>query len=399
MAKIFVINAGSSSIKFKLFDMPKEVVIISGIVEKIGLNGSSVKIVFNNKKRNFKSSIKNHHDAIEVLLMIIIKMGAIQDLCEIKGIGHRVAHGGSYYNNSIIVDDSVVKEVEQLSELAPLHNPINLMGYKIIKERLPNINQVFTFDTAFHHTLNQENYLYALPYNFFTEFRVRKYGAHGINHKYVSEQIKIMFKKDKLKMIICHLGNGSSISAVKNSQCIDTSMGFTPLSGVMMGTRTGDIDPSIMPYLCNKMNKSPREILDIYNNESGFLGISGISSDFRVIEKMYNQNDEYAIRTINLYSRMIAKYIGSYFVELGGCDVIAFTAGIGENSSLLRKKIIIEIQEALEVLIDDNLNNKNSNKNRIISSSKSNINLVVIPANEEIMIARDTAKLLNIKED
>ena len=339
MAKIFVLNAGSSSIKFKLFDMPKEVVIISGIVEKIGLNGSSVKIVFNNNKKNFKLSIKNHHDAIEVLLMIIIKMGALQDLCEIKGIGHRVAHGGSYYNNSIIVDDSVVKEVEQLSELAPLHNPINLMGYKIIKERLPNINQVFTFDKAFHHTLNQENYLYALPYNFFTEFRVRKYGAHGINHKYVSEQIKIMFKKDKLKMIICHLGNGSSISAVKNSQCIDTSMGFTPLSGVMMGTRTGDIDPSIMPYLCNKMNKSPREILDIYNNESGFLGISGISSDFRVIEKLYNQNDEYAIRTINLYSRMIAKYIGSYFVELGGCDVIAFTAGIGENSSLLRKKL------------------------------------------------------------
>lgn len=399
MAKIFVINAGSSSLKFKLFDMPKEVVIISGIVEKIGLNGSNVKVVNNNKKRKFKSSIKNHYDAIEVLLKIIIKMGVIQDLCEIKGIGHRVAHGGSYYNNSIIVDDSVVKEVEQLSELAPLHNPVNLMGYKIIKERLPNINQVFTFDTAFHHTLNQENYLYALPYNFYSEFKVRKYGAHGINHKYVSEQIKIMFRKDKLKMIICHLGNGSSISAVKNSQCIDTSMGFTPLSGVMMGTRTGDIDPSIMPYLCNKINKSPKEILDIYNNESGFLGISGISSDFRDIEKLYNQNDEYAIRTINLYSRMIAKYIGSYFVELGGCDVIAFTAGIGENSSLLRKKIIMEIQEALEVLIDDNLNNEKSNENRIISSSKSKINLVVIPANEEIMIARDTARLLNLKED
>lgn len=396
MTKVMAVNAGSSSLKFQLFEMPEESVITSGIVERIGLDEGIFTIKHNGEKKTVKTPIKDHTVAVNMLLKALVEENIVADLNEIQAVGHRVVHGGEYFNDSAIVDEDAIAKVEELCELAPLHNPANLIGYRAFKSALANAGHVFTFDTAFHQTIEEDKYLYALPYEYYTDLKVRKYGAHGTSHKYVSEQAALMLDKEDTKVIVCHLGNGASISAVRNGKCIDTSMGFTPLAGVMMGTRTGDVDPSVMPYLCNKLGKTADEMLEIYNKKSGMLGVSGISSDSRDIEDAYFEGNAKAIQTSKLYSAIVAKYIGSYFVELGGCDAIAFTAGLGENAAYLRTLIIENISEALGAKLDENKNGVRSGENRVISTEDSKIKVMIIPTNEEVMIARDTVRLLGL---
>ncbi|MCD7839000.1 MAG: acetate kinase, partial [Erysipelotrichaceae bacterium] len=334
MAKVLAVNAGSSSLKFQLFDMPSEEVITSGLVEKIGLDEGIFTIKYDGQKKVVNQEIKDHQIAVELLLNALVNEGIVESLEDIDAIGHRMVHGGEAYSDSVVVSEEVVETVTQFNELAPLHNPANLVGLRAFQKALPNVKNVFVFDTAFHQTMKEENYLYALPYEYYTDYKVRKYGFHGQSHQYVSlEAIRMLGNPDTSKVIVCHLGNGASISAVKNGKCIDTSMGFTPLEGIMMGTRSGEVDPSIMPYLMKKLDCSADDVLDIYNKKSGMLGVSGISSDARDIEAAYNQGDKRAILTSKMYARRVTKYISQYYGELGGCDALVFTAGLGENSA------------------------------------------------------------------
>ena len=397
MVKVMAINAGSSSLKFQLINMPSEEVITSGIVERIGLEEGNFEMKYNGEKFTKQCPINDHSVAVQLLLDALVKHHVVENLNEIEACGHRIVHGGEYFSDSIKVDEDVVAKVEELAELAPLHNPAHIIGYNAFKNALPGVEHVFVFDTAFHQTLDQERYLYPLPMEYYKDLKVRKYGAHGTSHKYVSQVANEMLgKPEKSKIIVCHLGNGASISAVQDGVCIDTSMGFTPLAGVMMGTRCGDVDPSIMPYLCNKLNKTPDEMLEIYNKKSGMLGVSGISSDSRDIEDAFHQGDERAILTSSLYARIASKFIGSYFVEMGGLDAIAFTAGVGENAAYLRRLIVENIADALGVVLDDEANETRSKENRFISSESSKVKVMVIPTNEEVMIARDTIRVLGL---
>lgn len=397
MTKVMAVNAGSSSLKFQLFNMPSEEVITSGIVERIGLDEGIFTIKYNGEKKTTKCPIPDHQIAVDMLLKALVEEGVVKELKEINAVGHRIVHGGEYFNDSAVVNEDVVSKVEELCELAPLHNPAHLVGYRAFKAALPGVEHVFTFDTAFHQTLDKEMYLYPLPMEYYTDLKVRRYGAHGTSHKYVSEQaIDMLGNPSESKVIVCHLGNGASLSAVKNGKCIDTSMGFTPLAGVMMGTRCGDVDPSIMPYLCNKLGKSADEMLEIYNKKSGMLGVSKISSDSRDIEDAYYAGNQVAIDTSLLYARIVSKFIGSYYVELGGCDAIAFTAGLGENAAYLRTLIIKDIEEALGAQLDEEANKVRSGENRVISTENSKIKVMIIPTNEEVMIARDTVRLLGL---
>lgn len=397
MVKVMAVNAGSSSLKFQLINMPSEEVITSGIVERIGLEQGNFEIKVNGEKKKKQQPIPNHQVAVEMLLSALVEYEVVKDLSEIDAVGHRIVHGGEYFNDSVKVDEDVVSKVEELVELAPLHNPAHLVGYRAFKAALPGVEHVFTFDTAFHQTLAKDKFLYPLPYEYYTDLKVRKYGAHGTSHKYVSQTvISYLNNPEHSNIIVCHLGNGASLSAVKDGVCIDTSMGFTPLAGVMMGTRTGDVDPSVMPYLCHKLNKNVDEVLEIYNKKSGMLGISGISSDSRDVEAAFNNGDERAILTSELYATIVAKYIGSYFVELGGIDVIAFTAGVGENAAYLRNLIIKAIAPALKAQLDEEKNNIRSSEVREISTPDSPIKVMVVPTNEEVMIARDTIRILGL---
>lgn len=396
MTKVMAVNAGSSSLKFQLFNMPSEEVITSGIVERIGLEEGIFTIKYNGQKKTVNCPIPDHQVAVDMLLKALIEEGIVAELSEINAVGHRIVHGGEYFNDSAVVNEDVENKVEELCELAPLHNPAHLIGYRAFRAALPGVGHVFTFDTAFHQTLAEEAFLYPLPYEYYTDLKVRRYGAHGTSHKYVSEQAAFMLGDKDAKVIVCHLGNGASLSAVKEGKCVDTSMGFTPLAGVMMGTRCGDVDPSIMPYLCNKLGKTPDEMLNIYNKQSGMLGVSGISSDSRDIEDAYKAGNEKAILTSKLYANIVAKFVGSYFVELGGCDAIAFTAGLGENAAYLRELICDNLTAALGVELDTTANNTRSGDNRVISSENSKIKVMVIPTNEEVMIARDTVRLLGL---
>ena len=379
MSKVMAVNAGSSSLKFQLFEMPEETVICSGVLERIGLEQGIFSIKYNGEKKVVEKPILDHSVAVEMLLKALVEEKIVEKLTDIEAVGHRVVQGGPYFKDSAVVDEDVVAKVEELSELAPLHNPAHLVGYRAFREALPNVGHVFVFDTSFHQTMDEERFLYPLPYEFYTKYKVRKYGAHGTSHRYVSEQVnELMGNPRHSRVIVCHLGNGASLSAVQDGICIDTSMGFTPLAGVMMGARCGDVDPSIMPYLCKKLNKTPSEILHIYNNESGMKGVSGISSDSRDIENI------------------VSKYIGEYFVEMGGLDAIAFTAGVGENAAYLRRLIIDNCSRALGVFLDEKANAERKSGNRLISKQDSQIDVYVIPTNEEVMIARDTVRLLNL---
>lgn len=397
MTKIMAVNAGSSSLKFQLFEMPEEKVITSGVVERIGFEDGIFTIKVNGEKVKTVCPIHDHTVAVDMLLKALVDHKIVASYDEIDACGHRVVQGGPYFDDACVVDADSEAKVEELSELAPLHNPANLIGMRAFREALPHARHVFVFDTAFHMTMDEERYLYALPYEYYTKHQVRKYGAHGTSHKYVSSRvIDMLGKPEHSKVIVCHLGNGASLSAVKDGVCVDTSMGFTPLAGVMMGTRSGDVDPSVLPYVMRKENLDIQQMLDVLNKKSGMLGVSGISSDSRDIENAYNEGNEAAIRTSKLYARIVSKFIGTYFVELGGVDAIAFTAGLGENAAYLRTLIVEDIAEALGVKIDEKLNGVRSGEERVISTPDSKVKVMIVPTNEEVMIARDTVRLLNL---
>lgn len=397
MVKVMAVNAGSSSLKFQLINMPSEEVITSGLVERIGQEVGNFVIKVNGEKIQTQTPIPDHQVAVDLLLNALVDHHIVESLEEIDAVGHRVVHGGEDFDDSVVVDEEAVKKVADLAELAPLHNPANIIGYKAFKEALPDhVGHVFVFDTAFHQTLDKERYLYPLPLEYYTDLKVRKYGAHGTSHKYVSQQaIEMLGNPKESRIIVCHLGNGASVSAVQDGKCIDTSMGFTPLAGVMMGTRSGDVDPSVIDYLIEEVGLDMKEVIKMLNKESGLLGVSGVSSDFRDVQEAAANGNERAQLALDIFFRRVIAYIGRYFIALGGVDAICFTAGIGENSFFARKEICNLLTEALGIEIDDDAN-VNGKGDRLISTPNSKVKVYVIPTNEELVIARDTKRLLNL---
>ncbi|MGL4972337.1 MAG: acetate kinase [Culicoidibacterales bacterium] len=393
--KILSINAGSSSLKFQLFEMPAETVVCSGIAERIGLDTGIFTIKFAGKKEVLELPIADHTVAVNLLLELLLKHQIISDFEEIKGIGHRIVHGGELFKDSTILDATKVQQIADLSALAPLHNPAHILGIKGFEAVLPNVPAVGVFDTAFHQTMPAEAYMYATPYEWYTDYAVRKYGFHGTSHMYVShETAKFIGKSenDESKIIVCHLGNGGSLSAVLNGKSINTSMGFTPLAGIPMGTRSGDIDPAIIPYMMQKTGQTAEAIVDDLNKKSGFAGVSGISSDARDITAAVLAGDERAQLALDLYAKRIAQTIAAYFIDLNGCDAIAFTAGIGENSGVVRKAICDRLG-ALGVELNDEVNEATRGNAAVISEPSSTIQVVAMPTDEEVVIARDVVRL------
>lgn len=398
MSKIISVNAGSSSLKFQLFDMPSENVLTSGIAERIGLEEGIFTIKVNGEKHTLKLEIKNHTDAVNLLLESLVKYGVVKDLNEITGAGHRVVQGGSYFQSSVKVNEDAISKVEELSELAPLHNPANLVGYRAFKDALPSIEHVFVFDTAFHQTMGPEAFMYPVPYEWYTDYKVRRYGAHGTSHQYVAERTAELIGKNinDLKIITCHLGNGASISAVDGGKCVNTSMGFTPLGGIMMGTRCGDIDPAIVSYMQTAANLTAPEVNDILNKKSGMLGISGISSDARDIENAVYEGNERAKLTHAIYVNRVVNVVGGYFMQMGDVDAITFTAGLGENDTYLRGLILKGLEQGLGLNIDYELNSKTRGKEVCLSTADSKVSTWIVPTNEELVIARDTQRILGL---
>jgi acetate kinase len=396
MPKVIAINAGSSSLKFQLFDMPSEEVLTKGLVERIGFEDAIFNITVNGEKIQEVTPIRDHAVAVKMLLDKLIKLGIIQSFDEIEGIGHRVVHGGEKFSDSVLITDETLKEIEELSDLAPLHNPANVVGIKAFREVLPNVPAVAVFDTAFHQTMPEKSFLYSLPYEYYTKYGIRKYGFHGTSHKYVTQRAAELLGRpiEQLRLISCHLGNGASIAAVEGGKSIDTSMGFTPLAGVAMGTRSGNIDPALIPYIMRKTGKTAEEVIDILNKKSGMLGISGLSSDLRDIEKAAAEGNERAELALEVFAGRIHKYIGSYAARMCGVDAIIFTAGIGENSEVVRAKVLRGL-EFMGVYWDPALN-KVRGKEAFISYPHSPVKVLVIPTNEEVMIARDVVRLANL---
>ncbi len=389
--KILAVNAGSSSLKFQMYEMPEEKVLISGVFERIGIDNSFYTIKLNGEKIRKDVELSNHSVAVGFLTKELLENNIVDSLDEIKGVGHRVVQGADKFDRTVIVDENVEKMISDLSCLAPLHNPAALVGIKAFKEFMPNATHTAVFDTAFHQTMPEVAYMYALPYEWYKDYSVRKYGAHGTSHKYVSLRAREILGKDDSKIIVCHLGNGGSISAVVNGKCIDTSMGFTPNAGVIMGTRCGDIDASIIPYIMNVTGMNANDIDTAINKKSGLLGISGISSDSRDIEINAENGNKRCILAQEMFSRRVVEYIAKYYVLMGGADAICFTAGIGENSISTRKSIIDKLG-VLGIKLDENANNIRGEE-KLITTSDSKIPCYVIPTNEEVMIARDTYNL------
>lgn len=400
MYKIMSVNAGSSSLKFKLFEMPEEKVITSGIADRIGHDDAIFKIDrLDGSTRKDVLPIKDHAEGVRLLVDALISEGIISSLEEIKGIGHRIVQGGKYFDDSAIFNKETEDKVESLIPLAPLHNGAHLVGFRSFQKILPEVGNVAVFDTAFHMSMKPEDYLYALPLEYYEKYAVRRYGAHGTSHHYLADKaIKDYLNGDASKKIItCHVGSGASLCAIKDGKCVVTSMGLTPLAGVMMGTRTGDIDPSVMPYLVSQTGMSADEIYQIFNKKSGLLGVSGISNDTRDIEAAIEKGDKNAILATKMFAMRIASYIGQYFVRLGGADLIVFSAGIGENSPEFRKYIIDECKDALHLVLDEKVNAEvRFGREGYISTKESAIPMVVIPTDEELMIARDTMRLLKL---
>ncbi len=386
--KILSVNSGSSSLKFKMYEMPEEKVVISGVFERIGNANSFYTIKLNDEKIEKKVELNNHDDAVKCLTEELINNGVITSLDDIKGVGHRVVHGADKYASSVVIDDNVISNLEEISALAPLHNPANILGIKAFKKIIPNAVSVAVFDTAFHQTMKEENYLYAVPYEWYTEYGIRKYGFHGISHHYLTKRMIEILNKDNAKIITCHLGNGGSITAVDSGECVDTSMGFTPNAGIIMGSRAGDIDSSFIPYIIEKTGKTLPEIMNILNKNSGLLGISGISNDSRDIEDGINDGNERCVLAQKMFVQSIVDYIVRYYVKLNGVDAICFAGGIGENSVKTRKDIIEKLA-ILGIKLDDVANNVRG-KETIITTSDSSVPCYVVPTNEEVMIARDT---------
>ena len=390
--KILSVNAGSSSLKFQMYEMPEAKVLISGIFERIGIDNGIYTIKINGEKLKKEADLKNHSVAVKILLKELVENKVIESLDEIKGVGHRLVHGGDKYNKSVIIDDDVIKTVKELIPLAPLHNPANIMGVEAFRKAIPNAVQVGCFDTAFHQTMDEDSYLYAVPYEWYTKYGVRKYGFHGLSHKYVSQKACDILDRKYCNVIVCHLGGGGSISAVRDGKCIDTSMGFTPNAGIVMGSRCGDIDYSIIPYMMKQTGMTIDEIDTELNKKSGMYGLSGISSDFRDIEAKISIRDHRAIMAHHLFVNSVVSYIAKYYVELGGCDCLCFTAGVGENDAATRKAIVSGL-EFMGIKINDE---KNQTRGTIdISADDATVKTLVIPTDEEMMIAIDTKRLVD----
>ena len=391
--KILAVNAGSSSLKFTLIELPEKNVVASGLFEKIGISGSCYTIKYNGEKIKKEVNLVDHSVAVRILMEELINMGIISSLDEIEGVGHRMVHGGQEFTESVILTEDVLARVAKYNELAPLHNPANIMGVKAFMKALPNTIQVGVFDTAFHTTMKEAEYLYPVPYEWYEKYGVRKYGFHGTSHRFINKTISEYFGRNDLKVISCHIGNGGSITAIDSGKVVDTSMGFTPLAGIMMGTRSGDIDSSMLSYLAGKTGETLEELTNDLNKKSGLLGVSGVSSDSRDVEMAADEGNERAILAQEMYAKKIANYIAMYNNLLGGADVITLTAGVGENSKTMRKSIIEKIA-SLGVKIDDERNDFRG-EFRLISTDDSKIPVYVVPTDEELMIAMDTMELKN----
>lgn len=396
MSKTIAINAGSSSLKWQLYQMPDETVVAKGIVERIGIKDSIFTIKYGDGEKFEKVlDIKDHEVAVQMLLDQLIDLKIISSFGELTGVGHRVVAGGEYFKDSTIITDDVLEKIEELSEFAPLHNPANAMGIKAFRRILPNVLSVAVFDTSFHATMPKVNYLYSIPKEYYEKHGARKYGFHGTSHRYVSERAAELLAKpiEETKIITAHIGNGGSVTAVEGGKSVDTSMGFTPLAGVTMGTRSGDIDPSLLPYLMEKEGiSSINEMIDILNQKSGVLGLTGLSSDMRDIENGAADGNEDAILALEIYADRIRKYIAQYISVMNGVDAIVFTAGVGENGDVIRK-MVLEQMTWFGIDLDADVNEKIHGKEAEISTPDSKVKVYVIPTDEELMIARDVERL------
>ena len=395
--KILVLNCGSSSLKYQLINMENEGVMAKGVVERIGIEGSFLKHESESKgKVKIEEEMKDHKDAIRFVLDALVdkEHGAISSMDEIRAVGHRVVHGGEKFSGSVVINQEVIDALEECSELAPLHNPPNLMGIYACQEILPGLPMVGVFDTAFHQTMPEDSYIYALPYEYYEKHKIRRYGFHGTSHKYVALKAAEMLGKpvEELKLVTCHLGNGASVAAVDGGKSVDTSMGFTPLEGLAMGTRCGDMDPAITTFLMEKEDMDYKELNNVMNKKSGVLGVSGVSSDFRDIEEAAEKGNKRAQLALDLYHKRVKKYIGAYAAEMGGLDAVVFTAGLGENSPESRATIC-EGLEFFGLTIDENKNNVRG-KETIISTENSTTKAILVPTNEELAIARETLSLV-----
>ncbi|MGM0165950.1 acetate kinase [Enterococcus sp. AZ135] len=396
MSKTIAINAGSSSLKWQLYQMPEESVIAKGIVERIGINDSIFTIKYGDGQK-FEQilDIKDHEVAVQMLLDQLIELKIIASFDEITGVGHRVVAGGEYFKDSVLIDDDVLAKIEELSEFAPLHNPANAMGIKAFRHILPNVTSAAVFDTSFHATMPAVNYLYSIPKEYYEKYAARKYGFHGTSHRYVSERAAELLGKpiEETKIITAHIGNGGSVTAVEGGKSVDTSMGFTPLAGLTMGTRAGDIDASLLPYLMEKAGiKDINEMIDVLNKKSGVLGLTGISSDMRDIENGADEGNEEAILALDIYCDRIRKYIAQYISVMNGVDAIVFTAGVGENADPVRR-MVLENLTWFGIEIDEEINKSIHGKEAELSTENSRVKVYVIPTDEEVMIARDVERL------
>lgn len=390
--KILTVNAGSSSLKFNVIELPEKKELISGYFQRIGIGGSFYDIKINGQKTKNERELNNHIEAVECLKEELFKNNIISSLDEIGGVGHRLVHGGDRFKSSVLITDEVLKECEAFNELAPLHNPSMLACVKAFMEAMPNTPMVAVFDTSFHQSMDEEEFIYPVPYEWYTKYGVRKYGFHGTSHKFINKTISDKLNRDDLKVISCHIGSGGSICAIKAGKVVDTSMGFSPLAGLMMGTRCGDIDASIIKFIMNKENKTIDEVFDDLNKNSGFLGVSGVSSDSRDIEDGIKEGNQRCVLAENIFCQRVANYIAMYNNILNGADVIIFTAGLGENSIDTRKNICDKIA-SLGVKISDELNNFRG-EFRKISTDDSKIDVYVVPTDEELMIALDTYEII-----
>jgi acetate kinase len=395
--KVLVINSGSSSIKYQLLNMDNENVLAKGLVERIGIDGSRIVHKVNGEKNIIEDDIPNHEKGLKMVLDLLVSSdhGVLESLEEIDAVGHRVVHGGERFASSVRINKEVLDTIELMSFLAPLHNPANVMGIKASMELLPNADQVAVFDTSFHQTMPQTSYLYAIPYEYYEKYKIRRYGFHGTSHRYVAKRAaEVLGKKpEDLKIITCHIGNGASVAAVKNGKSIDTSMGFTPLEGLAMGTRSGDLDPAIIEFICKEEEITPKEMLNILNKKSGMLGITKKYSDMRDIEDNAIEGEKVSRMAFDIYEYRIAKYIGAYAAAMNGVDAIVFTAGVGENSPIMREEIAEKYLGYLGVKIDKEINDFKGEE-KIVSTEDSKVKLMVVPTNEELMIARDTKEIV-----
>ena len=398
---ILVLNCGSSSVKYKLIEIKANKVLAEGGIEKIGLPDAFIKFKFGNEKIQQDLDINDHVGAIKSILdnLTSKEYGCIKDFKEIDAVGHRVVHGGEKFNKSVLINDEVIAKIKECYGIAPLHNPVNMAGIDAINEVLPEVPQVGVFDTAFHQTMPAKSYMYALPYKYYAEDGVRRYGFHGTSHRYVSQRVcEFLGVEPKGKKIItCHVGNGGSITAVKDGKSIDTSMGLTPTEGLMMGTRCGDVDPGALMFLMDKHNLSSKDMLNMVNKESGLAGISGVSSDMREITAAAKQGNEKAILSLEMYEQRITKYVGAFAAEMGGVDIIVFTGGVGEHQSSTRANVCNPLR-FMGVEIDDAANDANNGDEGIISTPNSAVKVVVIPTDEEYMIAKDTEAIIEGRE-